>query len=77
MNGDVAPVTLRADDALELAELLEFLSDWIEDNYERASRPLNLFTAWGYDIDELRRDLARFAFLVGGNGERFVFGNDR
>lgn len=70
-------VRLRAEDAVELAELLEFLIDWIEDNYERASRALNLFTAWGYDIDELRGDLARFVFLLGGDGERFVFGGAR
>lgn len=30
-----------------------------------------------YDVGELRADLARFAFLLGGDGERFVFGDDR
>lgn len=74
MSAEVAAVRLSADDAMELAELLEFLDDWIEFHRTRADRSLKLFSAYGYDIDELRADLARFAFLLGGDGERFVSG---
>jgi hypothetical protein len=77
MSGDVAPVTLRAEDAWELAELLEFLGDWLNHRDQRLTRELHLFTGYGYDPDELRADLARFAFLLGGDGDRFVHGADR
>jgi hypothetical protein len=73
MSGQVC---LGDDDAIELGELIEFLRDWIGFHRLRAGQSLDLFTAGGYDLDELRADLARFAFLLGGDGHRFVHGTD-
>lgn len=71
-------VTLRGEDAFELAELLEFLHDWLASHGgRRIAHELNLFSGYGYSIDELRRDLARFAFLLGGDAERYLHGADR
>jgi len=77
VSGDVAAITLEADDAVELAEMLEFLRDWIDYAPDALAEWLNRFTGGGYELDELRGDLARFAFLLGGDGYRFVFGGER
>jgi hypothetical protein len=74
MTGDVAPMALPAEDAIELAELLEFVHDWSWFHTRRAGESLDVFSAGGYTLDELRADLARFAFLLGGNSERFLNG---
>lgn len=72
MSRDVAPITLAADDAIELAELLEFLHDWTWLHTRRAGESLEVFSAGGYTLDELRQDLARFAFLLVGNGDLLI-----
>jgi hypothetical protein len=75
MNHDVAPITLAAEDAIELAELLEFLHDMLE--YSPGAildARLHRLTGGAYTLDELRADLARFAFLLGGSGELFLNG---
>jgi hypothetical protein len=77
MSGDVAPVTLRADDAVELAEMLEFLIAWLDTTDQRLDLELLRFTVGGYHLSDLLADLARFAFLLGGDGDRFVHGADR
>ena len=81
MSADVADFTLPGEAAWELGELLEFLCDWIDFDHEHGHdtlpSSLNQFTAHGYDIGELRADLARFAFLLGGDGARFIFGTGR
>jgi hypothetical protein len=74
MSGNVEAVTLAADDALELGEMLEFLGDWIEFNPDRLGHWLERFTVGGYTLDELRADLARFAFVLGGDGQSFIAG---
>lgn len=61
------------DDAVELAEILEFLHDLIGSAPDTLADVLSRFTGGGYDLDELRADLARFAFLLGGDSER-LFG---
>lgn len=77
MSRDVAPVTLRADDAVELAEMLEFLIAWLDATDQRLDLELLRHTVGGYHLDDLLADLARFAFLLGGAGDRFVHGADR
>ena len=62
-------VTLRTEDAIELAEMLEFLHDWLRTDESPLSQSLARF-ANGYDIDELRAALTRFAFLLGGDPEQ-------
>lgn len=68
---------LRDDDAVELTELLEFLGDWIDAAHNDLADAMASFTNDGYTVDELRADLARFAFLLGGDGERFVHGAEQ
>jgi len=77
VSDDVAGVRLRAEHAVELCELLGFLGDWLDDASGVVADSLTGFCGGGYRVEELRADLARLAFLVGGDGERFVFGDDR
>jgi hypothetical protein len=74
MSGELAPVTLRADDAIELAEMLEFLIAWLDATDQRLDLELLRHTVGSYHRDELLADLARFAFLLGGAGDRFLDG---
>lgn len=64
-------VPLRAEHAIELVELLVFLQDWTTTDHDRISASLESF-APGYDAHALQADLARFAFLLGGNGDRLL-----
>jgi hypothetical protein len=75
MSGKITPVCLDPLDALELGELLEALYDWIGVAIDLAGDGLDgpSFAT----LDGLRADLARFAFLLGGDGERFVHGGGR
>jgi hypothetical protein len=61
---------LDAGDAAELAELLGFLADWLDggDRPQLAASLHRFIGTSGYDLDGLRADLARFAFLLGTNG---------
>lgn len=77
MSRDAAPVCLGAEDAVELCELLEFLGDWLDGASGVVADALAGFCGDGYRVGDLRADLARFAFLLGGDGERFLFGDDR
>jgi hypothetical protein len=77
MTVDAAAVTLRADDAVELAEMLEFLIAWLDTTDQRLDLELLRFTIGGYYLNDLLADLARFAFLLGGDGEHFVHGANR
>ena len=66
-------ITLRAEHAIELVELLEFLRDWTTADQQRISDSLAGFThGRAYDVDALRADLARYAFLLGGNGDQLL-----
>ena len=58
-------VTLDGADAIELAELLEFLNDWLHHRDVAAS--YQHFTFGLLTVDELRADLGRFSFLLGGH----------
>ena len=65
---EVRPVCLDAGDAVELGELLEFLGDWlVRDGDSLAASFRGVVGSDGYDVEELRADLSRFAFLLGGN----------
>jgi hypothetical protein len=65
-------------DAVELAELLEFLSGWLES--DRAVLTASLAHCVGvpdYGPDSLREDFARFRFLLGfTDGEGLVTPDD-
>ncbi len=64
---NTTPVTLDAADAVELAELLDFLNDWLHHHRDVAAS-YRRFTFGLLTAEELRADLARFSFLLGGQG---------
>jgi len=73
----VPDVRLHPEDAVELAELLQFLHDWLGSDRGRLDVSLTRFVGnCGYDLSQLRMDVGRFAFLLGiDDGER-LFGTE-
>jgi hypothetical protein len=68
-------VRLNAADAAELAEMLQFLSEWLAQDPGRLSASLAQFVGHpAYGITQLREDLERFAFLLGGSDGEQLFG---
>ncbi|HTZ44884.1 MAG TPA: hypothetical protein VMB79_13560 [Jatrophihabitans sp.] len=66
-------VRLDGADAAELVELLGFLGQWFDRDAEVLAALLRRFVGSdGYDLAGLRADLDRFAFLLGGDGDRFI-----
>jgi hypothetical protein len=67
-------VRLDLADAAELAELLQFLSQWLTRDPARLGASLEQFVGHpAYNVGELRQDLDRFVFLLGGDA---LFGLD-
>ena len=61
-------MTLAPADAAELAEMLQFLSDWLARDQDHLEPSLEDFTgSRAYGAPQLRNDLARFIFLLGGS----------
>jgi hypothetical protein len=57
---------LDAGDAIELAELLEFLGNWLESDRDNLTGSLARFIgSAAYGPASLREDFARFRFLLG------------
>ena len=66
---------LDASDAAELAEMLQFLSDWLRRDPGRLGALLEEFVGHpAYGIQDLRGDLDRFTFLLGGSDGERLFG---
>ena len=65
MSADQTTVGMRPDEVVELREMLEFLCDWLNDR--RVAASYRQFTFGLLTIAELRAELARFAFLLGGS----------
>ena len=69
-------INLELSDAVELAELLTFLADWLSGS-QRQTLADNL-TAFvghpGYHVDQLAADLHRFVFLLGLSDSDQLFG---
>ena len=65
-------ITLDTSDATELAELLTFLGDWLHgrDTDLLADSLIRFVGHHAYDLPALQADLARFASLLGDDGER-------
>jgi hypothetical protein len=71
-------VRLDASDAAELAELLQFLSDWLRRDPGRLGASLEEFVGHpAYDIGQLHGDLDRFTFLLGGSDGEPLFGPEQ
>jgi len=70
-------VTLDLTDAAALGQLLEFLNDWLAADRQVLEGSLRRFVGHdGYDLDALRKDLHRFAFLIGHDDGEELFGHD-
>jgi hypothetical protein len=62
-------------DAAELAELLQFLSQWLARDRGRLGASLEEFVGHpAYNVSQLRQDLDRFTFLLGGDDGEALFG---
>jgi hypothetical protein len=67
-------LNLDTGDATELAELLHFLNDWLASDPTRLDASLTRFVGTrGYNLPQLRTDLDRFTFLLGGNDGETLF----
>ena len=70
-------VRLDAVDAAELAELLQFLSQWLARDRGRLGASLEeLVGNPAYNVGELRQDLDRFTFLLGADDGESLSGPD-
>jgi hypothetical protein len=68
-------VKLDAADAAELAEMLQFLSQWLARDPARLTASLAEFIGHpAYGIAQLRQDLERFVFLLGSSDGEPLFG---
>jgi hypothetical protein len=68
-------ISLDTADAIELAELLRFIDGWLAADPARLSPSLlNYVGDPAYAMDDLRYDLDRFAFLLGGNDGGHLLG---
>jgi hypothetical protein len=68
-------VKLDVTDAAELAEMLQFLSQWLARDPGRLGPSLEDFVGHpAYGITQLRDDLERFVFLLGGSDGGPLFG---
>ena len=71
-------MTLDPADAVELAEILQFLSDWLARDRDHLETSLEGFVGSpAYGTRQLREDLARFTFLLGGNDGEPLFDPER
>lgn len=74
----VGPVALDGGDAVELGELLAFVAGWLDRDGELLAGSFRRFVGCdGYDLDALREDLSRFAFLLGGDDGLILGGDER
>ncbi|WP_300014743.1 hypothetical protein [Pseudonocardia sp.] len=77
MSVDPRPATVSLDlgDAVELVEILTFIGDWFDSTDGPAlNASLQRFAHAAYGLADLQADLARFAFLLGDEGDR-LFGH--
>jgi hypothetical protein len=67
-------VTLAPIDAAELAEMLQFVSDWLARDQHHLQASFEDFVGSpAYGTQHLRDGLARFIFLLGGNDGEPLF----
>ncbi len=73
----MAQITLDLSDAAELAETLTFLADWLSGSQEPVlGKSLAAYVGHpAYNLDDLRANLHRFAFLLGETDGEQLFGN--
>jgi hypothetical protein len=67
-------VNLAPDHAVELTELLEFLTAWPASDHDHLNASLIRYVGNpAYDANRLKTDLARFIFLLGGDTDGDLF----
>lgn len=67
-------IALDLTDAAELGQLLAFLNAWLLSDRPSLEQSLGRFVGHpGYNLDELRADLHRFAFLIGDTDGEDLF----
>lgn len=71
----MAPLVLRAEYAIELGVLLEFLVACLAGGAGDLTDAVAGFGGPGYTVEDLRSDLACFALVVGCD-DRLLSGND-
>jgi hypothetical protein len=71
-------VRLEGSDGAELVEMLGFVRDWLgsADSEALAASLRRFVGSDGYDLAELRADLARFVVLLGGDDGQLLFGGE-
>ena len=69
-------LNLELGDAIELTELLTFLTDWLSGSQRQAlADSLTTFVGHNrYNVDQLAADLQRFVFLLGLSDGEQLFG---
>ena len=69
-------ITLDLSDAAELAQMLTFLAGWLSGSQKPVlGKSLPTYVGHpAYNIDDLRTDLHRFAFLLGASDGEELFG---
>ena len=70
-------MNLDTADAAELAELLQFLAEWLTADPARLTASLLAYVGHpAYGPEQLGADLNRFTFLLGGGDGERLFGPD-
>ena len=65
------------EEAVELAEMLEFIAGWLGQASPAMEAHFSSYMAGGsYSLGELRADVVRFAFLCGADPELFLAGRE-
>ena len=65
-------------DAAELTETLQFIARWLASDPARLTPSLLDYVGHpAYGAEQLRQDLERFAFLLGGSDGEELFGHDK
>lgn len=72
------PVSVDADEAVGLGQLLEFLVGWLNQDNDCLADSFRRFVGSDdYGIPDLRSDLARFAVLLGNGGGDLIIDDDQ
>jgi hypothetical protein len=79
MPEQIHGASLDVTEAGELAEMLTFCRDWLAGpDHELLAASLRRFVAVdGCELPALQADLARFAFLLGDDGEQLLTGDQQ
>jgi hypothetical protein len=77
MEASMPSTSLETIDAIELAELLQFIIDWLGSDKQLRPSFAGFVGHPAYGIDELQHDLRRFTFLLGGDDGEALFRANR